>query len=126
MTDNKGNSHAVSKLLTTKFPLCAILMELAATMQELRMPLHLHWVPREQNIEADELSNADHKRFDKALEIKVDLAELKFLVLDEMLDVGESLYQYVENAKKARTGQTTVPGKVSRKPDDKLKATHPW
>ena len=28
-TDNKGNAHVIDRLLTTKFPLCAILMELS-------------------------------------------------------------------------------------------------
>ena len=29
-TDNKGNGYVVNKLMTTRFPLCAFVMELAA------------------------------------------------------------------------------------------------
>ena len=29
-TDNKGNGYVVNKLMTTKFPLCAFVLELAA------------------------------------------------------------------------------------------------
>ena len=32
-TDNKGNSHAVSRCMTTKFPLCVFNMELAVQLQ---------------------------------------------------------------------------------------------
>ena len=67
-TDNKGNSHAIAKMMTTKFPLCAILMELAAQLQDKELNLQLHWVPRDQNTEADELSNFNAARFDPARE----------------------------------------------------------
>ena len=36
-TDNKGNSHVVSRLLTTKFPLNAFLMERRACRMSKRM-----------------------------------------------------------------------------------------
>ena len=126
LTDNKGNAHAVAKMLTTKFPLCAILMEIAATMEQNRMPLSLYWIPREQNVEADELSNEDSKRFSPILEIKIDVAGLKFIVLDELLDKGEALYQLVEKHKAAREPGSAPPKKLQRKPEQKLRATHPW
>ena len=76
--DNKGNSHAITKMMTTKFPLCAILMELAAQMQDKELNLQLHWVPRDQNTEADELSNFNASRFDPALEYRSILASFLF------------------------------------------------
>jgi hypothetical protein len=54
-TDNRGNSFAVAKLMTVKFPLCAILMEIAAVLHRRNQDLDLAWAPREQNVEADEL-----------------------------------------------------------------------
>ena len=56
-TDNKGNSHVVAKLLTTKFPLCAVLMQLTSDLGTRGVDLDLAWIPREENILADELSN---------------------------------------------------------------------
>ena len=54
-------------------------MEIAATMQKAHFNLDLLWVPREQNIEADELSNFDSKRFRPELEVKIDEKVLDFI-----------------------------------------------
>ena len=56
-TDNKGNSHVVARLLTTKFPLAAFLSELAMQLQCVGADLELYWLPRLQNQEADALMN---------------------------------------------------------------------
>ena len=48
-TDNRGNSNLVARLLTTKFPLCVLLMELAMQLQVKGADLRLHWLPRLQN-----------------------------------------------------------------------------
>ena len=114
-------------MMTTKFPLSAILMELAATLSCRGSELRLNWIPREQNIEADELSNGDARAFRPELEIKVDLEKLNFVMLPELLDTGEELYGYVENVKKKRASlvATHVP-KKKRKPDTRLRVTHPW
>ena len=58
-TDNLGNTAVASKLLTTKFPLCIFLMELVVQLQAQGAELHLHWLPRLQNVEADQLTNGD-------------------------------------------------------------------
>ena len=91
-----------------------------------RMPLELFWVPREQNIEADELSNEESRRFDAALEIKVDLGKLDFILLKEMLDKGEELYKLVEDRKASARVTDQRPQKRQRKPEHKLRSTHPW
>ena len=104
--------------MTTKFPLCAILMELAACLAAKGSSLDLHWLPREQNIEADELSNNITHRFKPENEIKIDPSNLKFVLLDELLDEGERLYDYVDNAKKKRpTNGPRLPRKARRKPE---------
>ena len=70
-TDNKGNSHVVARLLTTRFPLAAFLMELAMHLQMVGANLELYWLPRLQNQEADALTNNDLTRFDEQLRQKV-------------------------------------------------------
>ena len=113
--------------MTTKFPLCAILMELAALLASKGSALDLHWLPREQNIEADELSNSITHRFNPALEIKVVPSELRFLLLDDLLDQGEALYQFVDNVKKKRAAAGPLPPRKShRKPESRLRVTLPW
>eukprot|EP00439_Symbiodinium_sp_Y106_P009019 s10395_g1.t1 len=56
-TDNQGNSYAVSKLMSTKFPLPLLLMELSETLRKGEQCLELSWVPREKNQWADDLTN---------------------------------------------------------------------
>ena len=89
--------------------------------------LELNWIPREQNTEADELSNMETRRFQDKHRVKVVVEELKFTLLDELLDQGEKLYQLIEKVKDA----TPSPGlptakKRKRKPETRLRATHPW
>jgi hypothetical protein len=126
-TDNGGNSFAVAKLMTVKFPLCAILMEIAAILHQRNQDLDLTWAPREQNVEADELSNGDYKRFRPELRIEVRLEELQFIVLPELLDKGEVFYRLVAKLKIApKAILTPAAKKRKRKPETRLRATHPW
>ena len=57
MTDNRGNSYVLNRLMTTKFPLCVVIMELAVQMECRNARVSLDWSPREFNQEADDLSN---------------------------------------------------------------------
>eukprot|EP00435_Cladocopium_sp_Y103_P010320 s1590_g2.t1 len=69
-TDNRGNSFVVSRLLTTKFPLCAFLMELALQLHINKVDLELYWLPRLQNTEADSLTNDDASKFDTKFRVR--------------------------------------------------------
>ena len=53
---DSGNHFEVSRWSTTKAPLSLIMMELAIQCRFKGIDLHLEWIPRGQNIEADELS----------------------------------------------------------------------
>eukprot|EP00439_Symbiodinium_sp_Y106_P037642 s5078_g4.t1 len=74
-TDNKGNSHIVSRWLTTSFPLVAVLMELTAVLLEKSCMLELTWAPRLQNVLADSLTKGDYKQFDPKLRMRFSFAE---------------------------------------------------
>jgi hypothetical protein len=130
LTDNQGNSHAVARLLTTKFPLCAFLMEISATLQAAESELELEWVPREQNLEADELSNFDTRNFSAQLEVKITADTVPFILLDEFLVKGEEMYSALAKIKDATPPCTVIEGKTSRKrkrnPETRLRTTHPW
>ena len=63
-TDNQGNSFLLDKLMTTKFPLGVVLMELACQLGLRRACMHARWIPRLQNEEADALTNGDFRHFD--------------------------------------------------------------
>jgi hypothetical protein len=96
LTDNKGNTHAAAKLMTTKPPLTAIHMELSAQLKLRKASMKLRWVPRDENTEADDLTNNKYHRFDEANRIHVALDSLPFRYLPELLKEGEVLYQQIE------------------------------
>ena len=87
-TDNKGNGYTINKLMTTKFPLCAIIMEMSAQMEAIGARVEVHWTPRERNEEADALSNGTFEGFDMEKRVTVNVEQCKWLVLKELLMYG--------------------------------------
>ena len=94
-----GNTFAVSKLMSSKFPLVVILAEVAAQLRSRSMVLILGWTPRDQNEEADALTNGDFAAFDKKRRIEVDVSKVKWLILPRMLEVSQHIYDRVRIAK---------------------------
>ena len=121
-TDNKGNSHVVARLLTTKFPLAAFLMELAMQLQCVGADLELYWLPRLQNQEADALTNNDLTRFDERLRMRFDLSTFKGLILSDMLACGTELYEEIRAAQRRKTHCHGQRGRKS----DALRVAQPW
>ena len=76
-TDNLGNTFLLDRMLTTKYPLGVILMELAHQCRVRRVALRAAWLPRLQHEEADALTNLDFRHFDAARRIQVDLGKLE-------------------------------------------------
>ena len=72
-TDNAGNSWVVSRLMSSKFPMLLVLGELAVQLRQRQVELALDWIPREQNIEADALTNADFSALDQEKRINLDV-----------------------------------------------------
>ncbi|CAE7242293.1 unnamed protein product [Symbiodinium sp. CCMP2592] len=101
-TDNKGNSHIVSRWLTTSFPLVAVLMELTAVLLEKSCMLELTRAPRLQNMLADSLTNGDFKQFDPKLRLRFSFAEYQGLVLRPLLQAGSALYGEIAEWKEKR------------------------
>ena len=55
-TDNQGNPYAVNRLMSTKYPLNVLVMQLAVSLEESQTWLDLQWVPREENALAEKLA----------------------------------------------------------------------
>jgi hypothetical protein len=99
ITDNLGNTFAVTWLMTSKFPLVVILAEVAAQLRSRGMALSLGWTPRDQNEEADALTNSDFTAFDKARRVEIDVAAVDWLILPRMLEVSQHIYEKVHSSK---------------------------
>ena len=125
LTDNAGNVSALARLMTSKFPLVVILTELAAQMQKKRLELDLQWIPRNQNEEADAITNHKTEGFDPSLKVEVVVADLPFLVLPRMIQVADHLYEQV---REARAGKPAVapPAVAPRRPLRPLRERDPW
>ena len=80
-TDNKGNGSILNKLMCTRYPVSAILMELAVHMKAMEQKTAVNWTPREANREADASANGDSSGFDPAKEIKFDLSHRHWRIL---------------------------------------------
>ena len=69
-----------------------IMTEMAAQLKAKEAELDLHWIPRNQNEEADGLTNGEYGPFDQTRRIHVEVSQLSFLVLAEMVRVADDLY----------------------------------
>ena len=129
VTDNKGNGHIVSKLFSTKYPICAAVMQLTSDLNDRGAELDLVWRPREENVLADALSNGRCEGFDPRLRKRFDIKDLK--VLKKVLLDGKALYDEARAEKDrrkllARDEAIKERLRPTRKPEDKLRNRDPW
>eukprot|EP00435_Cladocopium_sp_Y103_P016869 s1943_g4.t1 len=120
-TDNRGNSFALCKGMSTKFPLTILLIELA---EELRMQdrrMDLEWVRREENTEADDLSNGNCEEFDAAMRVDFKGNCEDWLILDKVQMRGEELYKDIQALKEQRKRKNAEVGCSTQPRRRKLK-----
>ena len=98
-TDNRGNGALLNKLMTTKFPGCALLMELASFMKRRSMKVVVDWTPREGNKDADRLANGIVDDFTPDLEIKLDSSAIEWEVLPDALRMAREADSEYKNLK---------------------------
>ena len=129
-TDNQGNSYLLDKLMTTKYPLGVVLMELAVQVGLRNAVLRANWLPRLQNEEADALTNSDFRHFDPNKRIDVDLGTLDFKILSKLFAVGdeyvEELAKLKEKDKLRRETSNAEAGQPKRRKSDALRERDPW
>ena len=128
-TDNLGNSFLLDKLLTTKYPLGVVLMEVAFQCRIRGATLRADWVPRLQNEEADALTNMEFRHFSASKRIPVNLDDLNFGVLDRLFQTGDDYIERLEKLKaETRKNKTTTKRfkTLKRKAGDTLASRDPW
>ena len=117
-TDNQGNTYAVTKLMSTKFPLPILLMELSETLRLGSVFLDLHWVPRERNQWADDLTNGEFKHFPMDRRQALDAHAIQWHVLGKLLEVAQAFHDEMvmeKGAAKQRRGGGHVSSGTVRK-----------
>ncbi|CAJ1392764.1 unnamed protein product [Effrenium voratum] len=116
-TDSLVNTHVIDHYMSTAFPLSVVLMELAVQLGDLGTTLQLGWTPREQNEEADALTNLDFTLFNPDLRVRLELDELGFKVIPKIMEAAMQLDSEIrlENDKKKK-GQERYDKNSAKKP----------
>ena len=79
-------------MLTTKWPLLAFLAELSIQLETRGILIEVNWVPREQNAEADAITNGDFDWLAPENKVDTQMGQLPFKLLPELLAKGEGFY----------------------------------
>ena len=110
--------------MTTRWPGCVIVMELAAQLKSRSLRLETEWSPRDLNVEADRLSNLDYSGFEPALRVRVPLATAPWLVLPELMNSGREFLE----ARQQQPGHASGGhrGRRRKPKEDRLRARDPW
>ena len=124
--DNRGNGSALNKLMTTRYPASAVVMELAARLKKMALKVTVQWAPRAGNKEADALANGISDGFNPKLERVIPCEDLVWEILPEALKMGRD----AENEHQAFKRRGADPGRgakrMRRKPEERLRVTDPW
>jgi len=121
-TDNRGNSFALNRLTSGKFPLGCLAMELAEQMSKHGTRLTVSWAPRDVNQEADDLSNGLFSGFSPDLRVPMIMEEMKWEVLPSLLRDGEEFYKELATLRLT----TTTPAAKKQKKAEALRIRDPW
>ena len=119
ITDNAGNRFAVARLLTTNCPLAAFVSELAVQLEQRGILFEMTWVPREQNAEADAITNGQTEWLNPQNQLATNLEKLPFAVLQPLLKKGEEFYKNVDLV-------NTQGGADATRRKELLKVRDPW
>jgi len=124
-TDNQGNEFIINKLQTTKFPLCAVLMETAAQLHAKNLNMNLCWRRRDDNQEADDLTNLKFDAFDPERRIPVDVPTLPFIMLNELMDRGGAFLAELDS-RRAEARVSSDGRRAKRQRRDGMRVSQPW
>ena len=125
LTDNVANSYVLKKYLSCKFPLSVVLLELACQLKKVGMELDLHWIPRDQNVPADSLTNGRYEGFDTNKRVEVEFENLDFIILKELIECAGELDEEVRLAKTSKESKEAKMKEPKRRKGE-TKWKDPW
>ena len=118
-TDNQSNTYAISRWMSTKFPLTVFIMELSESLRLSRCNLTLDWIPRESNQLADDLTNEKFDHFEQEDRVRWDPTQQSWHVLDEFMLHANSFHTEMTK----RKSEPQAPPAKKRK---KTSSLEPW
>ena len=125
-TDNRGNGAALNKLMSTKYPASAVLMELASYMKEQSLKVLVEWSPRSGNQEADRLANGVTTGFTPENRVHIDLRTIHWTILDEAIAMGKQAEDDFQRARATGALPNRGVRNKRRRAEDKLRQRDPW
>ena len=81
-TDNRSTPAVQEKGSSAKWPLLAVHMQMAKSLFKRNKICRLQWRPREENQEADDLTNGVFDRFDLSCRVPVKVSDLELDLLN--------------------------------------------
>ncbi|CAE8640253.1 unnamed protein product [Polarella glacialis] len=116
-TDNQANDRLSRKMSSTKMPLGLLLMQLAMTLSLRRLQLHLDLRPREENSEADDLTNDRFSDFDETKRILISWEQVDKSLLEKLLLCQEEYEDELRASQEERGTSAQEKGKRKEMPD---------
>ena len=98
-TDNRSNPQALEKGSSLKWPLMGILMQFSTYLFTAGARLRLQWRPREENVEADDITNLRFERFSLCNRIEASPDMLPMTIFDSMQSAHQDFEQARANQK---------------------------
>lgn len=86
-TDNLATEQLSRKRLTTKLPLGLLILQFFTKVWDNSLWIDLRWRPREENVEADRLTNSVFSDFSEANRIEFEYHHMDLVVLDQLQKV---------------------------------------
>ena len=117
-TDNRSTPSIQQKGLSNKWPVQAIHMQMVSRLHACRKICRLQWRPREENVEADDLTNLRFEKFNMDNRLDLKLSDLEFSLLDMLVasrasfdaaraDLARCFTQGEKTSKRQRTEDKT-------------------
>ena len=101
-TDNKGNDFILKRGLSTKYPLTLMVMEVSEMLRKDDSSATLTWVRRDENQEADDLTNQEYGKFDSRKRVEVNKDTISWIVMDRLLESSSRPYEDIKNLKEEK------------------------
>ena len=128
LTDNAGNAFILSKMCTTKLPVAPVLLEMAKLMFDHRLNFTLSWVRRDDNTQADALTNEDFSGVDLSKRINITWTQVMIAFPDLLTysSMHEELEKDLATLKDKRRKQQQTMGRGYGVKRHKAVEKEPW
>ncbi len=99
------------------------MVELSGLLRAKQTQVRLSWLPRLQNQEADDLTN---ENFDMSLRVEVEPSALTWIVLPQLMEASQELYNTIVAERSKREGPVKPFPWKKIKANARLRTSQPW